>query len=152
MTLDEILLLLEKVNGRGDKFTALCPAHDDKSPSLSVKAGDQAILLRCWSGCTLPEICAALGIKVADLFYDNGVTHFDREAIHRREREKEKAKKIEVAGDRGIDLLREAEATIKAATGIDISAWTADQLDQALNALAPAHKIIFDEEIKKYVE
>ncbi len=48
---------------------ACCPAHDDDNPSLSVREGcDGKILLKCFTGCPLDAICAALGLEVSDLF------------------------------------------------------------------------------------
>lgn len=56
-----------RVNGAN--FLVRCPAHDDKSPSLSVGEGsDGKILLRCFKGCSVSEICSALDIKVRNLF------------------------------------------------------------------------------------
>jgi hypothetical protein len=49
----------------------LCPVHGDHTPSLSVKDGDRAVVLKCWV-CNAPvqQICAAWGIAVSDLFYE----------------------------------------------------------------------------------
>lgn len=41
--------------------TAQCPAHDDRSPSLSLRDGTAGrILLRCYAGCSGGEVIAAL--------------------------------------------------------------------------------------------
>lgn len=40
--------------------TARCPAHDDRTPSLSVRDGDTEPLLRCHAGCTSNVIIAEL--------------------------------------------------------------------------------------------
>ena len=63
--LDTILSRLEKVQPAGPgKWQALCPAHDDHHPSLSVKLGDNGKpLLHCHAGCTYEQICQALGIQ-----------------------------------------------------------------------------------------
>lgn len=37
-----------------------CPAHDDRTPSLSVKAGETAVLFHCFAGCTGAAVTAAL--------------------------------------------------------------------------------------------
>lgn len=51
------------------QFDALCPAHDDKSPSLSVGQGaDGRVLVRCHAGCETEEVVAALNLKMTDLF------------------------------------------------------------------------------------
>jgi putative DNA primase/helicase len=45
--------------GRG--FIARCPAHDDRSPSLSLaQASDGRILLHCFAGCQSTDVIAAL--------------------------------------------------------------------------------------------
>jgi putative DNA primase/helicase len=52
-----------------DKWTALCPSHEDKNPSLSVARGDDGrALLNCFGGCPPDEVCKALGMTLADLF------------------------------------------------------------------------------------
>jgi hypothetical protein len=45
-----------------------CPAHDDRFPSLSVRQGDDRVLVHCHAGCSAEAICAALGLSLADLF------------------------------------------------------------------------------------
>ncbi len=69
MTLQEFLPLLDGVKGSGKQYTARCPAHEDHRASLGVSEGDDGrILLTCYAGCTVDEICAALNLKKADLF------------------------------------------------------------------------------------
>ncbi len=65
----EILNRLEKVKRTGqDKWIACCPAHDDKSPSLAIRDCNGTILLKCFGGCNVNEICSAIGINLSDLF------------------------------------------------------------------------------------
>ena len=45
---------------RGTYGEARCPAHDDASPSLTVRAGDTAALLKCHAGCATADIIDAL--------------------------------------------------------------------------------------------
>lgn len=54
--------IVEKLGGvwRGTRGECRCPAHDDTSPSLSVRLGDTAILFHCFAGCTSAEILKAL--------------------------------------------------------------------------------------------
>lgn len=65
-----ILTHLEKVRDHGGgQFTALCPAHEDKSPSLSVKVDtDGFTLLHCFAGCTPEEVVNAVGMELRDLY------------------------------------------------------------------------------------
>ena len=45
-----------------------CPAHEDKSPSLSVADGDNGgVVVKCFAGCTADAVCAAAGLTVKDL-------------------------------------------------------------------------------------
>lgn len=71
VTFDDVLSLLEKVRPGGSGYTARCPAHDDRSPSLSVCEGsDGRILLYCHAGCSFEDICSSLSIDPRDLFND----------------------------------------------------------------------------------
>ncbi|MBL7493883.1 DUF3987 domain-containing protein [Frankia sp. AgB1.9] len=46
-----------------------CPAHEDRSPSLSVGIGqDGRVLLKCQAECDLASVLAAVGLDEADLF------------------------------------------------------------------------------------
>ena len=45
----------------GTGFMCRCPAHDDRSPSLSIKDADNGkILLHCFAGCTFEDVTCAL--------------------------------------------------------------------------------------------
>src|SRR5437899_7592682 len=49
-------------------WTCRCPAHRDRTPSLSVASGRNGrILLRCFGGCSVESIVAAIGLKISDL-------------------------------------------------------------------------------------
>jgi hypothetical protein len=48
---------------------ARCPAHDDRTPSLSIAQGDDGrVLLHCHAGCEHRAIAAALDLNEQDLF------------------------------------------------------------------------------------
>lgn len=54
------------------KAKAKCPAHEDRSPSLSLSEGaDNRALVYCFAGCTANAVVAALGLSWTDLFPDN---------------------------------------------------------------------------------
>ena len=62
-----------KPKARGKGWVALCPAHPDRQPSLSVdESKDGKVLLKCFAGCSCQAIVAAVGLKVADLFPGRG--------------------------------------------------------------------------------
>lgn len=61
MTLEETLGKLVGVKQSGDEWKALCPAHDDKQASLTIREKDGKILLHCHAGCTYQAITAVIG-------------------------------------------------------------------------------------------
>ena len=68
--LDRVLSLLSKVRrAKEGQYSALCPAHSDHQPSLSVSEGDGGeVLLTCHAGCDIYSIVEAMGLKLRDLF------------------------------------------------------------------------------------
>lgn len=51
------------------RWLARCPAHDDKTPSLSVReAEDGRTLLTCFAGCDAGAVAGAVGLTLRDLF------------------------------------------------------------------------------------
>ena len=67
MQLNYILRLLKGVKGGGGQYKALCPAHHDTEPSLSVGEGNGKILLHCHAGCATENILGAIGLEMKDL-------------------------------------------------------------------------------------
>jgi hypothetical protein len=61
---------LERVKQTGSgRWLARCPAHQDKSPSLSIRELDDGrVLLHCFGGCEVGDVLAAVGLAMADLF------------------------------------------------------------------------------------
>lgn len=57
----------------GSYGMACCPAHQDRTPSLSIKPGHSAVLYKCFAGCTQDEIIAALAAE--------GVAPTDRKLV-----------------------------------------------------------------------
>jgi putative DNA primase/helicase len=53
----------------GEGWIAICPAHDDHKPSLSIGEGaDGRALVKCRAGCTLDAVLSAVGLTMKDLF------------------------------------------------------------------------------------
>jgi len=44
----------------GDHWMVRCPAHHDKTPSLSVRVGEKSLLVHCFAGCSRESVIAAL--------------------------------------------------------------------------------------------
>jgi 5S rRNA maturation endonuclease (ribonuclease M5) len=52
----------------GDRIVARCPAHEDRTPSLSVARGERRdIVLNCFAGCTAQAVMDALDLSWSDL-------------------------------------------------------------------------------------
>lgn len=67
--LSRVLEKLKGWKGTGGKYTARCPAHEDAKASLSITTGtDGRVLLRCFAGCDVKAVVAAIGCDVKDLF------------------------------------------------------------------------------------
>ena len=76
MSVDTLLQHLKKVTGRNGHWTACCPAHEDRSPSLAVtETDDGRILLKCFGGCSVQEIVGSIGMDMGDLFPDSKEHH-----------------------------------------------------------------------------
>ena len=66
---ERMLGMLTKVKGRNGSWTACCPAHNDKGPSLAIRENeDGRILLHCFAGCETLSVVQALGMDMTDLF------------------------------------------------------------------------------------
>lgn len=84
--ISSIISRLEKLkkNGQG-RWLACCPAHSDKTASLSVRETETgSVLLHCFAGCSVHEVLSAIGLKDSDLFPPKrsnlpvkGKRHFD---------------------------------------------------------------------------
>lgn len=63
-----VLDRLDHVVARAGGWAARCPAHPDRSPSLSVSpAADGGVLMHCFAGCSRSQILAALGLRERDV-------------------------------------------------------------------------------------
>jgi hypothetical protein len=70
--LDRVAGVKQSAPGR---WMARCPAHEDKSPSLSIREmEDGRILLNDFGGCETGDVLAAIGLTFSDLF-DKPLAH-----------------------------------------------------------------------------
>ncbi|GHU18701.1 hypothetical protein FACS189475_04610 [Betaproteobacteria bacterium] len=77
MSVDTLLSRLDRVKRSGEgRWTAICPGHDDKGPSLAIRETDDGrILLHCFAGCSVEEVLAAVGMSFDDLFPPRAIEH-----------------------------------------------------------------------------
>lgn len=72
MKATEVVARLEGAKPNAHGWEALCPSHEDTTPSLSVSEGaDGRVLLKCHAGCSTERVVAALGFELKDLFADS---------------------------------------------------------------------------------
>lgn len=69
---DALLARLEGVRQTGEgRWTAKCPAHADRHPSLSIRElSDGRILLHDFAGCDVGSVLNVIGLNLSDLFPD----------------------------------------------------------------------------------
>lgn len=131
MTAETLLSRLEKVKATGkDRWVARCPAHQDKSPSLTVREiEDGRVLLHCFTGCAAGDVLAAVGLEFSDL-YPEPLPNNPEQQQHIQQRR---------AGFAALDVLRAlaSEATVIAAAAGQIQrrGWLSED-DDARLALA----------------
>jgi DNA primase len=155
MTAEDFLARLDGVKRTARGWSARCPAHGDKSPSLSIREGeDSRILLHCFAGCTPQDICRALGMSMKALFgetvlQDKGTR---KRLQKRREAAREKAYRHYLEQGTKIDAAREGELFIKSARNIPDSAqWPDDLLEATLNRLSESYEALWRQEGLDYV-
>ena len=66
---------LEQVKHNNNSIVALCPSHNDKSPSLTASYTDEQIIVYCHAGCTFKEIVSSLGMDQSQFFAPNEKHH-----------------------------------------------------------------------------
>ncbi len=108
MRIEDLLIRLDRPRRQSRGWVARCPvpAHDDHDPSLTIREGDLGLLIKCWAGCSVDEICDALDLKVHNLFYDDG--NRDRQ-IQPKIRKQAQAKKQQ---RQARDLVKAAQADV----------------------------------------
>ena len=117
--------------GRG-RWTARCPAHEDGSPSLSIREGrDGRVLLYCFAGCALTAILKPLSLTTHDLFAGEPLSVQQR-ALLAREREARDAQleRERRAGREARERVRKLEAIRNALGGRLMLSPESDELDR----------------------
>jgi putative DNA primase/helicase len=83
----------------GSAWMALCPAHEDREPSLSITDADNGkVLVRCYAGCDQEQVIAAL--RSRGLWTESGPRRFTRfapRAVARSQPDRDGAKRTETA-------------------------------------------------------
>jgi putative DNA primase/helicase len=76
ISLENLLSRLDHVRPEREGYSARCPAHDDRTSSLSVGVGeDGRLLVHCHAQCSVDDVLGKLGLTTRDLFATNGNGH-----------------------------------------------------------------------------
>ena len=152
MVLDECLDLLAPVRKSGRGWVAKCPAHQDRSPSLSIRETEDRVLLHCFAGCSVSAICEAMGIRLRDLFTGAFLSEEWEQVLHNRIRQRQAEYRHQIEVGRMVDARREAEALLKAGGNQDISQWSIEKFDRVMDGIGQALELLRNEDEDYFYE
>jgi len=134
----ELLSLLDGVRPRGiGKWVARCPSHQDRNPSLSIGEEADRILLHCFALCETQGIAAALGLTMADLYFDATISHGQRPTPKPAHIDNgELAFRFELAA---LDRQLRAQRVMQAVNSISINELPDNDLDRLVDAVGRAY-------------
>lgn len=137
MTIRDLLDRLDVARARGHRrWTARCPAHDDRSPSLSIREGeDGRILIHCFAGCTVEQVCTALGIRIGDLFPDAIPNRLSVRKAHPKPWRFDWRRTSSDFLHHAEGLRLRAERVLGVARGLSTNEWSDTDRDAAMNAV-----------------
>jgi hypothetical protein len=110
--------------GTPGKWIARCPAHKDKTPSLSISFRDESIALYCHAGCSTEDVLDAIGLTFTDL-YGQESSNYQAAIANQGKKSTRHLKPYDV----DLMVLKIAEADLEAGRSLSIE-------DQARVALA----------------
>ena len=140
MTTDDILARLERVRKGTRGWIARCPAHLDRTPSLSIAEGEKGVLLKCFAGCAVEDIAESIGLSVSSLFYRHGRRRRRTQDAPVQRRVHDWRREAAALQDAAMALRLRAEIVLAAASGLETSRWTDDDWDAATAAVASAYQ------------
>jgi hypothetical protein len=140
---ERLLSRLERVRRCGKGHIARCPAHEDKTASLSVTEGEGgAALVHCFAGCIAADVVAAVGLQLSDLFVKKptaNMTFAERSALREHGRQAQWKAALNV-------LAYESTIIVIAArmlkNGEPLDASDEHRVDQALERITSAQEVL----------
>jgi hypothetical protein len=74
--IEKLITRLDGVKRTGqNRYTAKCPSHNDKSPSLTVAEKEGRVIFHCFAGCEPADVLAAVGLTFRDLYPERPSYH-----------------------------------------------------------------------------
>lgn len=115
---ERLIVHLDGVSQTGaDQWIARCPAHSDRSPSLSVRRTGDRVLVHCFAGCETGDVLAAVGLELKDLF-DRPVGHHKAPmSKHQRCRQGQAAEALRALAHESLIVMLAAD---RLSAGIDL--------------------------------
>lgn len=105
--------IVETMGGTWSRSRGMCccPAHADRTPSLSITLGKRAILVHCFAGCTNEAVMQAMakdGVRLQDLFDGPGgaIVPIAREDVASRNAQRLWREATKLAGSPAADYLQ----------------------------------------------
>lgn len=110
-------------------WSARCPAHEDRRPSLSVSEGtDGKVVFWCHAGCTFDNIRDAMGLSVAELMPD-GSSAVSASTQPRRNGKKPQYRRPDGRKPTSYETLEMAIKTLERKRGKRSGLWTYHNVD-----------------------
>ena len=129
------------------KNVALCPSHDDRTPSLAISERGDRLLVHCRAGCRASDVLKSLGLDFQALFLDGKRNSHPRTSKVRQPEPlpfhrwdwREMCGRLEQA----IQVVRErSERILDATMGFNITTLTDSDLAEIWNHLGPAYQLL----------
>lgn len=132
MTAAELAARVQARPAGSGRWLARCPAHNDHTPSLSIREGDDGrVLLLCRTGCRTEAVLSALGLTWRDVC-GTQATPADRARMARERAERERAEAAERRRHAALaDLLRRSDDAMNALAAQVAAALFAGELGDA---------------------
>jgi hypothetical protein len=138
---DLLLSRLEGVRKSGRGWIARCPAHTDKSPSLSIAESDDGkVLVHCFAGCSAYDVVTAVGLTLADLFPERLApsSPADRQRARQAKKESDWRAALNILGRESTVALAAAETVLGGGTLADEDV---DRLKMAVHRIGRAREV-----------
>ena len=130
MTLEEFLALTPDARPYGRGYRGACPSCGGRSGSTKFSFSER------FAACTSADVCEVLGIRISDLFCDQGASPDEiRRYQAKRQHERAKAEVGQMAKGFQIDAIREAERFLKSTVGMDISILDEQKFDALMETV-----------------
>lgn len=140
---ERLLSRLERVRRCGKGHIARCPAHEDKTASLSITEGEGGMaLVHCFAGCRAADVVGAMGLELSDLFVKKPTTNMtfaERSALREHGRQAQWKAALNVLAYESTIIVIAARMLKR---GELLDALDEDRVDQALDRITAAQEVL----------